>query len=103
MSNKDKEVKITVSQEKVSDTDLKWDEKEREKIEERILNLRYDQVAALPQIVGPAFSREDIGGVVEEIREHGHDSINLSALMTEAESKESLLWWVEFFEKHDRS
>lgn len=82
--------------------ELEWDENERKEVEKRILNLRDDQLAALLNLVGLGFSLNDIEEVVEEIKTNKHESGHLPILIEEAESKEVLLWWVEFFEKHNR-
>lgn len=68
-------------------------------IKTRILMLRDDQIAALFPAVGITFSHKDIPKVIAEIRERGEVATHLSTLIDEADSKESLEWWVSFFEK----
>lgn len=79
---------------------ITWGEGEREKVEARILALRDDQIGALLNLVGLGFSKNDIEDVVAEIKEHGSQSGHLPILMEEPSSKEDLLWWVMYFEKH---
>jgi len=80
--------------------DLKWREKERSEIVSRISTLRDDQVGALIGLVGSKFANKDIEDIVKEFRAEGNQSINLDVFLTEATSKEDLLWWVSYFEKH---
>lgn len=80
-----------------------WEEREKFKVASRILRLRDDQIAALlGGVTGLKFYTEDIEELIREFREDGHRSAHLETLMTEGDSKEILLWWIEFFEKHNR-
>jgi len=81
--------------------DIVWDDKERESVENRILNLKRDQIAALLNLAGLNFATKDIEIIVNEILEQQHSSDHLDLLMTENKSKENLLWWIVFFEKHN--
>jgi len=83
--------------------DLKWDEKEARDLEKRIINLRDDQIVALFFLVGIAFFKKDIPHVLQEVREIGEGAIHLGTLLNEPDSKENLLWWVDFFTKANRS
>ena len=65
----------------------------------RILRLRDDQIAALFDLVGIRFALKDIEGVVAEIRENELHALHLGTLLSEAESRERLLWWVALFER----
>lgn len=95
-------IKIKKSYEKTPDTDLKWGDKERKNIENRILSLRDDQIASLQQIVGVCFYKKGIDDVLQEIRKNKNTSIHLSIIVEEARNKEDLIWWVEYFEKHNK-
>jgi hypothetical protein len=79
--------------------ELKWTKKERKEVEAKVLNLRDDQIGALLNLVGLNFFRDAIYEAIAEIRRHGADSVHLDILLTEADSKENLLWWVDFFHK----
>ena len=75
---------------------LDWTDEERKELEEKILNLRDDQIAALATIV-VGFKRKDIKNVVKDIQEHKPGSGHLCMVTDEASSKEELLWWVDYF------
>jgi hypothetical protein len=77
---------------------LSWTDEEKTKLESRILNLRKDQIAALLNLVGLDFSKDDIKEVVKDIIENKQNSGHLSILTDEADSKENLLWWIDYFE-----
>lgn len=83
--------------------ELKWNAKEEFELESRILNLRNDQIASLFYLVDIKFSKDDIEEVVREIKENKHGSGHLSILIYEANSKENLLWWINYFEKENSS
>ncbi|OGZ35967.1 MAG: hypothetical protein A3D38_00610 [Candidatus Portnoybacteria bacterium RIFCSPHIGHO2_02_FULL_40_23] len=83
--------------------ELKWNNKEELKLESRIVRLRNDQIGALLNLVGLNFAKEDIEEVVRDIREDKHESGHLSILIYEADSKENLLWWINYFEKENSS
>lgn len=83
--------------------ELRWSEDERKNIELRIFSLRDDQIASLFYIVGISFSTDDIEDVIKEIRDNKREAIHLSTLLSEADSKENLLWWISYFEKHNRN
>jgi hypothetical protein len=78
---------------------LNWTEKEAEELTRRILNLRDDQIAALLNLAGLNFSISDIEAVTADIRENGSQSGHLPILISEAQSKKILLWWLNYFEK----
>ena len=80
-------------------TDLQWDEEERLAVESRILDLRPDQIGALLELTQLGFSKERIENVVAEILEQGREGIHIYVLMDEADSKENLLWWLDYFER----
>jgi len=83
--------------------ELKWEEIEAKRIRERIFDLRPDQIGALCYLVGVEFSFDDLSEVVSEIKENLHDSINIGAIVYEAESKEKLFWWLGYFEKTNKN
>lgn len=94
-------MKINVGKNKsIRNKELQWGKKEELNLESRILALRDDQIAALLNLVGLKFNRDNIEHVVSEIRENGHKSGHLPILISEADSKENLLWWVDYFEKY---
>lgn len=78
---------------------LKWDKKEETEITARILALRDDQVAALFYFVGIRFKKNDIREVVAEIRKNKENAIHMSTLLSEADSKDHLLWWINYLEE----
>lgn len=80
--------------------ELKWNEKEKSEIISRISALKDDQIGALLGLVGPKFHNEDIEDIVKEFRTKGAQSGNLDTFLTEASSKEDLLWWLNYFEKY---
>lgn len=82
--------------------ELKWGEKERRELENKILNLRNDQITALFYLVEVPFPKDDIGEVVEEIRKYDRDSAYLNTLLSEADFRENLIWWVDFFKKSNK-
>jgi len=83
--------------------ELQWNEKERLEVESKVLGLRNDQIAALFFLTEIKFSKNDIENVVAEIKMNKHESLHLDVLIAEADSKENLLWWVDFFTKANRS
>jgi hypothetical protein len=80
--------------------ELYWTKKEKNELCTRILNLRKDQIAALLNLTGLNFNLNDIEKVVEEILKNKEKSGHLDILLSEAKSKEILLWWINFFEKN---
>ncbi len=80
---------------------LTWDSKERKEIEDRILKLTDNQIEELFEKVGISWiaSLEEMEEIVSEIRKQKHDSINLDTLMSETDSRENLLKWIEYYEK----
>lgn len=72
--------------------ELQWTPEERRDLEKRILSLMRDQIAALPSLIGIEFSLNDMKHTVEEIMEKKHHSIHLETFISEAHSKEKLLW-----------
>ena len=81
--------------------DLIWDTQERNKIVRRILALRDDQIGALGHIC-VKFLLKDIDDVVAGIRKFKEDDINLDVMLTEADSKEQIEWWINYFERENR-
>ena len=84
------------------DKELNWSEKEIKEIGSRIMGLREDQIAALITISGVEFDFKDIENVVADIKTNKEKSGHLEIVICEADTKESLLWWLEFFEKHSK-
>lgn len=82
--------------------ELKWEDSEIKEIRERILNLRPDQIGALPFLVGVKFNFNELDEVVSEIKSNGQNSVNIDAIIYEAESKEKLLWWLNYFERENK-
>jgi hypothetical protein len=80
--------------------ELNWTKKEKKELYKRILNLKKDQIAALLNLSGLNFNLNDIEKIVEEILEDREKSAHLDILISEAKSKELLLWWINFFEKN---
>lgn len=78
---------------------FKWDLKEREELLKRILKLKNSQIEKLFAKVGIKYM-VPMDKIIEEIREEQEDSINLDTLLSEAESKESLLYWLSKLEKN---
>jgi predicted methyltransferase MtxX (methanogen marker protein 4) len=82
--------------------ELNWARKEVEEIGSRITKLRVDQIAALMTLSGVKFNFKDIENVAKEIKENGMQSGHLEIVIYESSSKENLLWWLEFFGKHNQ-
>ena len=96
-NDKEQDIKLSISHEKLPNSDLQWTDKESKEIETRILRLRNDQIAALLYLVDIKFAKRDLEDVVLEIKKNKHDSSHLGILIAEADSKENLLWWVKYF------
>lgn len=71
------------------------------KIEKDIFSLSYDQLVALPFLVGVIFNKSDIEEVVNDIKDNGLDSVHLSIILSEAKSKDDVIWWIDFFKKYN--
>jgi len=80
---------------------LDWSDEEAAEAGERILKLKDDQIVALCSLVGVIFKPEHREEVLMDIREGGWHSGHLPIVVYEADSKENLIWWLEFFEKHN--
>lgn len=80
---------------------LEWTDEERKELEEKILNLRDDQLGALASLM-VGFKKEDIDDVVKDIKENKQGSGHLYIVTDEAKSKEDLLWWVDYFTKTNK-
>lgn len=93
-----KELKIKVKKGPKEPWGLEWTNKEEKELEKKILSLRDDQLATLLSFMA-GFFKEDIEEIVREIRKEKQGSPNLWTLIDEAESKEKLLWWVDYFTK----
>lgn len=96
-------MKITRSHQHLDRGELNWTEKEAKEIRERIINLRPDQIGALTYLIKVEFSKEIINSVVSEIKENGHNSVNIDPIVYEADSRENLLWWIDYFEKENKN
>mgnify|MGYP001767797696 CR=1 FL=1 len=81
--------------------DLDWSEKEFHILEKRVLNLRDDQIGLLALLVA-GFYKDDLRNIVKDIRSDGTESIHLSIIICEAESKDELLWWLDYFEEFNK-
>ena len=75
--------------------------KEYADIAKRILALRDDQIGA-PAHILVKFSIKDIPNIVLGIREFKEGDINLDVMLTEADSKEQIEWWINYFERENR-
>jgi len=103
--NRNKEQNIKIKREPYQNLradELTWENAERQEIESRILALRNDQIGALASIL-VGFSEKDLYEVVQEIRESGVGAIHLATILSEAKSKEKLLWWLDYFEKENKN
>ncbi len=98
---KEYEVEIKRSKEKIVGGDLDWTKEEFKELEKRVLNLKSHQIGSLASLL-VGFKKEDIENVVSDIKENGSNSGHLSILIYEAPSKEDLLWWLDYFEKHNK-
>jgi hypothetical protein len=81
--------------------DLEWTNEERKELEEKILNLRDDQVAVLGYLM-VKFQQKDLQDVAKDIRTNKQKSEDLRIIIDEAKSKEELLWWVDYFTKANK-
>ena len=79
--------------------ELEWTQDEEDTISDQILSLREDQIAALLNLSGLEFSLDDIEEVVRDIVDNKKGSGHLEILIYEAQSKEVLLWWINYFAK----
>jgi hypothetical protein len=91
--------RLTIGHERLRGSELQWTKKEKTILESRILPLRDDQLAALLEITGLGFKKEEIDDVVHDIKIDGLQSGYLEILLSEADSKENLLWWLTYFER----
>ncbi len=94
-------IKVKISRVKFK-KELGWTKNKRRQLESRILNLRDDQIAALFYLVNIIFDKNDIKKIIKEIKKYKHESINLGTLLSEANSKKNLLWWLSYFESNRR-
>lgn len=78
---------------------LEWDLEEKEELLKRILKLKNSQIEKLFAKAGIKYM-VPMDKIIEEIREEQEDSISLDTLLSEAESKESLLHWLSKLEKN---
>jgi len=81
-------------------SDLRWAEREQSALTKKVLRLRDDQIISLFPILGITFDRNDISAVVREVRKNRGESIHIDTLFSEANSKEILRWWINFFSRH---
>lgn len=77
---------------------LKWDLEKKEELSKRILKLSNLQIEKLFKKVGIKYM-VPVDKVIEEIREEQEGSMNLDILLTEADSKDNLLFWIAQLEK----
>jgi hypothetical protein len=96
----DKNIEINIGK-KIKNSELKWNNDELKKIEKDIFSLSYDQLVALPFLVGVIFNKSDIEEVVDDIKDNGLDSVHLSIILSEAKSKDDVIWWIDFFKKYN--
>ena len=73
------------------------------KTESSILKLKDNQIGELFEKVGIKFLDTAIEEIVSELRENEPNSINLDILMREANTKENLFAWIEYFERTNQS
>lgn len=79
---------------------IKWNKKELEDIESRILQLSDKQIVNLFKNVGISY-KTPMTKIVAEMRESKW-SIPMDVLTSEARSKEELLKWINTFEKQNK-
>ena len=77
---------------------LEWDLEEKEELSKRILRLSNLQIEKLFKKAGIKYM-VPMDKVIEEIREEQEGSMNLDTLLTEADSKNNLLYWLTELEK----
>jgi len=77
---------------------LEWDLEEKEELSKRILRLSNLQIEKLFKKAGIKYM-VPMDKVIEEIREEQEGSMNLDTLLTEADSKNNLLYWLSQLEK----
>lgn len=77
-----------------------WTDEEYQSIGTRIIALPQYLITALINLAGPTFAEKDIEHVSEDIKKNGFGSGHLSIIAYEAQSKEKLIWWVDYLEKH---
>ena len=82
--------------------DLDWTDEEFASIVKKVLKLRNDQLVAFMSLVGVEFDENNREDVVEEINSNNLESAYLPIIVYEADSKENLLWWLDFFEKANK-
>jgi isopropylmalate/homocitrate/citramalate synthase len=70
----------------------------------RIKNLRIDQIAALIELVGIHFDKQDLEDVAKRIKNSEEDDTDyVDIIIDEASSKEELEFWLNFFEKYNKT
>ncbi len=82
--------------------DLDWTDKEYLNIAKRVLKLKKYQVVAFMSLVRVEFDENNREDVAEEIKSNKLESTYLPIVVYEADSRENLLWWLEFFEKANK-
>lgn len=80
--------------------EIQWTEQEKSDLERRIRGLRDDQLGALIEIAGLGFRKQDLEDVVHDIKTDGLQSGHLEIVLAEADSRDDLLWWLEYFERY---
>lgn len=83
-------------------SELKWNRKDEINIKKRILNLKADQITSLPFLVKIIFDKDNLKSTVNEILKNKIHSVNLETIICEADSKENLIWWVNYFENFNK-
>jgi isopropylmalate/homocitrate/citramalate synthase len=70
----------------------------------RIKNLRIDQIAALIELVGIHFDKQDLEDVAKRIKNSEEDDTDyVDIIIDEASSREELEFWLNFFEKYNKT
>jgi len=77
---------------------LEWTEKETKGLQKRILSLEEGQIAELIGRVGLIYTEEPVTTIAKNMKKN--DSV--SDIIYEADSKENLLKWLEYFEKEKK-
>ena len=77
---------------------LEWTEKEAKELQKRILSLEERQIAELIGRVGLIYTEKPVTTIAKNMKKN--DSV--SDIIYEADSKENLLKWLEYFEKEKR-
>ncbi|MCL4427309.1 hypothetical protein M1534_03075 [Patescibacteria group bacterium] len=102
-SHPSKREKVSITKKSSTERrEMRWAMIEEQETERRIIKLRDDQIIALFFCVGISFFTQDIPDILQDIHTTGEGSIYFGTLLDEADSKENLLWWIDFFEQHNK-